>query len=299
MSSIVEQGVSARADDLGELALLWRQLRVEKQAGHADHGVHRRPDLVAHGGEEGALRLCCRLRLLARPLELADVTRLVDRRRGERRKGLCRLRVVSRVEVGFERVERQHADQPIADEQRDRQPPLDASPAVDVLVEVLEPRRDVRDDDRLEPRDHLAGRIVGPPPVEALSEQFVEVRKAIAADDHHLVALQLLDAGSSIGHYLAQLRENQIEDFGHFERAAERLGRGLERLGLLASGALGFEQPGVLDRHCGLGGECRGELRQLFGVEVGFELVDADDADHAVADHHGDTEPPANASTAV
>ena len=64
----VEQGVSARADDLGELALLGRQLRAEEEAGHADHGVHRRPDLVAHGGEEGALRLRRRLRLLASPL---------------------------------------------------------------------------------------------------------------------------------------------------------------------------------------------------------------------------------------
>ena len=62
--------------------------------------------------------------------------------------------------------------------------------------------------------DHLAGRIVGPPRVEAMSEQFVEIRKAVAADDHHLVALELLDAGSSIGHDLAQLRQDQIEDLG-------------------------------------------------------------------------------------
>ena len=51
-----EQRISARPDDLGELALLRRQLRAEQQAGHPDHGVHRRPDLVAHRREEGALR---------------------------------------------------------------------------------------------------------------------------------------------------------------------------------------------------------------------------------------------------
>ena len=118
----VEQGVSARADDLGELALLGRQLRAEQEAGHADHGVHRRPDLVAHRGEEGALRLRRRLRLLARPLELADVTRLVDRRRGERGERLCHVRVLGRVEVGLERVDRQHPDQAIADEQRHGHP---------------------------------------------------------------------------------------------------------------------------------------------------------------------------------
>ena len=139
--------------------------------------------------------------------------------------------------------------------------------------------RDVRDDDRLAPLDQLAGRIVGPPPVEAMSEQLVEVRKAVAADDHHLVAVELLDAGSSIGHDLAQLREDQVEDLGHAQRAAERLGRRAQRLGLFAGGALGFEQPSVLDRHRGLGGECRRELRQLLVVEVRLELVDADDAD--------------------
>jgi hypothetical protein len=66
----VQQGVSARADDLGELPLLGRQLVVEEEAGHADHGVHRRPDLVAHRGEEGALRLGRGLGLVAGAPEL-------------------------------------------------------------------------------------------------------------------------------------------------------------------------------------------------------------------------------------
>ena len=69
----VQQRVAARADDLGELALLGRQLGTEQEAGHADHRVHRRPDLVAHRGEEGALRLRRGLRLLAGALELRDV----------------------------------------------------------------------------------------------------------------------------------------------------------------------------------------------------------------------------------
>ncbi len=48
---------------LAELALVWRQLGVEQQLGHAEHAVHRRADLVAHVGEElrfgavGSLRL--------------------------------------------------------------------------------------------------------------------------------------------------------------------------------------------------------------------------------------------------
>ena len=64
-----------------------------------------------------ALRLRRRLRLLARTLELADVTRLVDRRRGERGERLATFACSAGVEVGFERVERQHPDQAVADQQ--------------------------------------------------------------------------------------------------------------------------------------------------------------------------------------
>jgi hypothetical protein len=59
-----QEGLAAGADRRGEVALLGGQGGVEEQAGHADHRVHRGPDLVAHGGEEGGLRLCCRLGVL-------------------------------------------------------------------------------------------------------------------------------------------------------------------------------------------------------------------------------------------
>ena len=100
-----------------------------------------------------------------------------------------------------------------------------------------------------------------------MPDQFVEVRIAVAADDHQLVAVELLDAGTSIGHDLAQLRQDQIEDFGHAQRAPERLGGRAECLGLFAGSALGFEQPSILDRHRSLGGECGRELRELFVVD--------------------------------
>ena len=61
-----QQRVAARPRSLREVALLRRQLRVEQQPGHPDHGVHRRADLVAHRGQERALGLRRRLGLAPR-----------------------------------------------------------------------------------------------------------------------------------------------------------------------------------------------------------------------------------------
>ena len=203
-----EERVSARADDLGELLLLRRQLGAEQQAGHPDHGVHRRPDLVAHRREEGALRPCRRLRLLARPLELVEVARLVDRGRGEGGKGPCGPRVLGGVEVGLEAVEREHPDQPVADQQRNSHPALD-HPFAEGILELREPRGDVRNDQRLVLLDQLAGRIARPRQLVAEADHLLEVRVAVAADDLQLVAVDPLDAGALVGHHLAQLRQDQ------------------------------------------------------------------------------------------
>ena len=51
---------SDSADDLTAfeaVGLIRRQLGIERQRGHADDAVHRRPDLVAHVRQELALRL--------------------------------------------------------------------------------------------------------------------------------------------------------------------------------------------------------------------------------------------------
>ena len=132
----VQQRIAAGADDLGELALLGRELGVEQQVAHADHGVHRRPDLVAHGGQESGLGLCRRLGVLTSTLELAQVARLVDRGRGERCEGIGRPGQLGAVGVWFERVEGEHPDQAITDQQGHCHPGPDH--AVD--VGILEPR---------------------------------------------------------------------------------------------------------------------------------------------------------------
>ena len=47
-----EQPLPRTAHGVGIVALLRGQVRVQQQAGHADHTVHRRADLMAHVGQE-------------------------------------------------------------------------------------------------------------------------------------------------------------------------------------------------------------------------------------------------------
>ena len=57
-----EQRVARVADRGDVVVLLGVELRVEQEAAHADHGVHRRADLVAHRGEERSSSPRSRLR---------------------------------------------------------------------------------------------------------------------------------------------------------------------------------------------------------------------------------------------
>ena len=116
--------------------------------------------------------------------------------------------------------------------------------------------------------DDLAGRVVGPAPVEALSEELVEIGKAVSADDDHLVAVDLLDAAAVVGHDLAQFGQDQLEDLRQTQGAVERLGGRAQRLRLLAGGALGLEEPRILDRTGRKGGERLRHPAMLRRVEA-------------------------------
>src|SRR5215203_3155804 len=51
-----KQALARAGDDLGVAPLPHRQIRRRQELGHDQHAVHRRADLVAHGGEELGLR---------------------------------------------------------------------------------------------------------------------------------------------------------------------------------------------------------------------------------------------------
>ena len=74
-----QQRVTTVSDGRGKVALVVGELRVEQQAAHADHRVHRRADFVTHRRQERALRLVGGLGSGARFLRLAEHVRVLDR----------------------------------------------------------------------------------------------------------------------------------------------------------------------------------------------------------------------------
>ena len=79
-----EERVPAVPDRPGEVALLVRKRRVEQQPAHADDGVHRRADLVAHRRQERALGLVGGLGCGAGELGLGErLRRAPDRDRAD------------------------------------------------------------------------------------------------------------------------------------------------------------------------------------------------------------------------
>ena len=73
-----QERLGGGVDGLREVALLVVERRVEEQAAHADDGVHRGPDLVAHGGQEGALGLVGLLGGLLGRAALLEEPRVLD-----------------------------------------------------------------------------------------------------------------------------------------------------------------------------------------------------------------------------
>ena len=74
-----QQRIARFADGGHVVVLLGVELGVEQQPAHADHGVHRRADLVAHRRQERALGLVRRLGRGARLLRLAEQPRVLQR----------------------------------------------------------------------------------------------------------------------------------------------------------------------------------------------------------------------------
>ncbi len=86
-----EQMAAALIDALVDIFNLLRQLAVDVHQQHArvaQHGIHRRSQLMAHARQELRLVLARQLQLLPFLLDLAEQPRVVDRQSGLRRESL-------------------------------------------------------------------------------------------------------------------------------------------------------------------------------------------------------------------
>ncbi len=155
---IVSKRLARGADDLGLLALLGVQVAAQQEAAHPDHGVHRRADLVAHGGQERALGGVRRVGRRARLLRARVQAGVVER--DHRKLG----KPLEPLDLGGARKIARPSRRAPRRAPRSRRPPTSAgrSPSprcgcAGTWAFARARRRSPGDDGRLERRHHLPG----------------------------------------------------------------------------------------------------------------------------------------------
>jgi len=275
-----EERLGGGVDGLREVALLVAERRFHEQAAHADDRVHGRPDLVAHGGQEGALGLVGLLRrLLRRPtlLEQAGVLH-----------GDCRLLrqpdQEGQIGGGEGDARRRAPDGHHADDPATREEGCGHQSVLDpVALGAGDGHRaavagDVVDHLRLAAR----GEVADDPLAELDGVGHDGIGEGAQGGEGSEDATVLLgqEDGTRVG------REERLGSFGDaLEDRAEvehggDLGTDLGQGGHLASLSLRIAiEAGILDGHADVGGECAQQA--LVGLAEPPALGRALDADHA------------------
>jgi hypothetical protein len=202
-----QQGFAAGAHGLRIVALLVVDAGVEQQAGHADHGVERSTDLVAHVGEEHALGLHRRLGALLRRLQFAFARHL--------RRNVAQDHGIDHPAFGLQPRNRGFGGEFLAvlahaaDGAALAHAPRDVAGAAEVLHQFGMSGAHVR---RQQQVDHLAGGFLATPAKDGLSAvvEQQDVQLLIEAD-HGIVgdaedALQLRGGECGGGRWLGQIR---------------------------------------------------------------------------------------------
>ena len=140
------------------------QLGVAQQAGHADDGVHRRADLVAHVGQERALGLVGRDRRAPSLLRLGEQPGVVQSQGCQLGEAAQQLDLrVAEVAVGVEVIcQADGPDHPIARAQRRRRDRFD-EPEWERLLASIRPVVVVEHRNRSAGQPYLAGRALAAP----------------------------------------------------------------------------------------------------------------------------------------
>ena len=274
-----EQRLAAGADDLGELPLAGLQVGVEQQPAHADHGVHRRADLVAHGGEErplGLVGLLCEPGLLLQPGEQVGVRDRDYRLLGERLQDASM--------AGFERADLLPAGVELSVVPTlDHQGGHDEAPRLSVLVALR--------DGVVVLDEHGCGEIdVG----DVVSTSDLAQVPSTGRRHHQIVAVthqdrsaigvaqsdRLLDDAGEDGVEVTRIGADQLQDLG-------RGGLQLQRFGEVVVALLDLaEQASVLDGDRRLIGEGFQERDLVVGVPTGGRTGETDRADDLAAALH-------------
>ena len=286
-----EECVAGIADRVDVVALLAVERRVEQQPRESDDRVHRRADLMAHGGEERALRLVGLFRSRARFVGLGKQPRVLD---GDPDVGRDRAEqvLVGVAEASF-LARALHADG--ADRfaaRHDRNPqvrlgrgshPCHADRAGSRVQRFV-------DDQRLGRRDDLAR----PPLADRLRTYVVAIHVREANEARLLVHERDVDDVRAEG--LAHLLADELDQRLQLELRGDRLPDGIDRgqlggaLRRLLEQDLGLlEQARVLQRDAHAARE-RGEQPHVGIAEGVFaiDIVQADDAAHLGADEDRD-----------
>ena len=251
-----EQGVGRRLDRLGVVRLLRVQLRVLEQAAHADDRVHRRPDLVAHRGEERGLG---EVRLLGGTPGGQGV--LVEPGVVDRDRRLVR----QALEEGEVRVRERgspvgpphggHADQRVAGEHRGDHEPVDvvrllgagdrdrARVGVRVVHDLRSVPRGRAADDALAQQDRVVedARGVVAPRHERLERLAVRLREI------HRAGLDAEQVQDALG--------EAVEHAADVERRRDLAGDRRQRAHLVGTAVRLVDQACGLDRHAQAGGD--------------------------------------------
>ena len=220
-----------------------------------------------------------RLALLAGGAFGLEQSRVLDRRRrlcGERRDELGEVVVV---EIGLELVERDDADDAIAEYQRCADPAADASATVQLAGE-MRVMRHVAEDVLPLRAQHLDARVGLVVQVEADPENGLRILEAAPAHDHQAVVLDHLDGGAVVRHDSLELTEDRLEGVLQAQRLAERLRDGEQCLGAQPrrlqfgdvvarfsklSDELGFGAPGHPDQMASVGPAAHSSVSRSTG----------------------------------
>src|SRR4026207_2446178 len=116
------------------------------------------------------------------------------------------------VEGFFVFIQRQHAQQPVAKNQRHTQPAMNTALAVFTIFEMWEANRDILHNIRLMGIDHAGAEVAGNDH-KSEPDEFIQIGETAPPHNNYMLPIQLLNRATIIRYNLLQFREDEVKDF--------------------------------------------------------------------------------------